>query len=123
VPLPRPHRVAGRDPIRRHQLSGHDGTLPETWGTMPSRFKRKSLEDTTLALECKLLLVLPLKDLGGERTGSTLILGQAVGVHIDRAFLKDGLFDITTAHTIARCGNRGDYTEVTRVFEMLRPAL
>jgi hypothetical protein len=26
------------------------------------------------------------------------------------------------AGTIARCGYRGDYTEVTSVFEMLRPA-
>jgi hypothetical protein len=36
------------------------------------------------------------------------------------AFLKDGLFDIVAAGTIARCGYRGDYAEVTRVFEMLR---
>jgi hypothetical protein len=37
--------------------------------------------------------------------------------------LKTGLFDITSARTIARCGYRGDYTEVANVFEMLRPAL
>ena len=39
----------------------------------------------------KLLLVLPMQDLEGRLTGSTLLLGQVVGVHIDRAFLKDGL--------------------------------
>jgi hypothetical protein len=46
-----------------------------------------------------------------------------VGVHIDPAFLKEGLFDIAAAGTIARCGYRGDYTKVTRLFEMLRPSL
>ena len=68
------------------------------------------------------LPVLPLKDLAGEPTGSALVLGQVVGVHIDPAFLKDGLFDITAARTIARCGYRGDYAAVKRVFEMLRPS-
>jgi flavin reductase (DIM6/NTAB) family NADH-FMN oxidoreductase RutF len=78
--------------------------------------------DAPAAPECKLLQVVPLTDLDGKLTGSTLILGQVVGVHIDKAFLKDGLFDMTLAHTIARCGYRGDYAEVTSVFEMLRPA-
>jgi hypothetical protein len=44
-----------------------------------------------------------------------------VGVHIDPAFLKGALFDITAAGTIARCVYRGDYAKVTSVFEMLRP--
>jgi flavin reductase (DIM6/NTAB) family NADH-FMN oxidoreductase RutF len=79
--------------------------------------------DAPAALECKLLLVLPLTDLDRRPTGHTLILGQVVGVHIDPAFLKDGRFDIAAAGTIARCGYRGDYVEVTRVFEMLRPTL
>ena len=29
---------------------------------------------------------------------------------------------IAAAGTIARCGYRGDYAEVTRVFELLRPS-
>ena len=70
-----------------------------------------------------ILLALAIKDLEGVPTPSTLILGQVVGVHIDPAFLKDGLFDITAAGTIARCGYRGDYAEVTSLFEMLRPVL
>ena len=89
----------------------------------PSRLvKPPRVADAPAALECKLLLVLPLKDLAGKPTPSTLILGQVVGVHIDTAFLKDGLFDIATVGTIARCGYRGDYTEVTSVFEMLCPS-
>ena len=89
----------------------------------PSRLVRPSrVADTPAALECRLLLVLPITDLDGKPTPNTLILGQVVGVHIDLAFLKDGLFDIVAAGTIARCGYRGDYAEVTRVFEMLRPS-
>jgi hypothetical protein len=67
------------------------------------------------------VLVLPLKDLDGRPTASTLVLGQGVGVHIAAAFLKGGLFDLVAAGTIARCGYRGDSTQVTALFEMLRP--
>src|SRR5712671_6935720 len=52
-------------------------------------------------------------------------IGLSKGASRDRLTfttdLKDGLFDIVAAGTIARCGYRGDYAEVTRVFEMLRP--
>jgi flavin reductase (DIM6/NTAB) family NADH-FMN oxidoreductase RutF len=85
----------------------------------PSRLVRPPwAADAPAALECKLLLVLPLSDLDGKATGNTLILGQVVGVHIDPEFLKGGLFDLAAAGTIARCGCRGDYADVTGVFEM-----
>jgi flavin reductase (DIM6/NTAB) family NADH-FMN oxidoreductase RutF len=90
----------------------------------PSRMvKPPRVADAPAALECKLLMILPLKDLDGQPTTNTLILGQVVGVHIDRAFLKDGRFDMTKARTIARCGYQGDHAEVTTLFEMLRPVL
>jgi len=90
----------------------------------PSRLiKPPRVADAPAALECRLLMTLPLKDLEGRPTPNTLILGQVVGVHIDQAFLKGGLFDMTLAGTIARCGYRGDYTEVTSLFELLRPTL
>ena len=88
----------------------------------PSRLVRPPrVSDAPAALECKVVLVLPLKDLDGRPTPSTLVLGQVVGVHIAAAFLREGLFDIAAAGTIARCGYRGDYTQVTSLFEMLRP--
>jgi len=73
------------------------------------------------ALECRLLHVLPLRALDGAATMSTMIIGQVVGVHLDVACLRDGHFDMTRAGTIARCGYRGDYTQVTELFEMMRP--
>jgi flavin reductase (DIM6/NTAB) family NADH-FMN oxidoreductase RutF len=96
----------------------HAGLTPA-----PCRIVRPPrVADAPAALECKLLLVISLKDLEGRPTASTLILGQVVGVHIDTGFLRDGLFDMTAAGTIARCGYRGDYAHVTQLFEMLRPA-
>jgi flavin reductase (DIM6/NTAB) family NADH-FMN oxidoreductase RutF len=90
----------------------------------PSRLvKPPRVADAPAALECKLLLVLPIKDLEGKPTRNTLLLGQVVGIHIDSAFLKDGLFDMVAAGTIARCGYLADYAEVTQLFEMMRPAL
>lgn len=90
----------------------------------PSRIvKPPRVADAPAALECKLLTTLPLSDLNGDPTGCTLIVGQVVGVHIDKAFLRDGLFDMTLARTIARCGYRGDYAEVFSLFEMLRPGI
>ena len=77
--------------------------------------------ESPAALECKLLRVIPIPSLDGGDTNNFLVLGQVVGVHLDPACLKDGLFDITAARTIARCGYRGDYAEVERLFEMTRP--
>ena len=79
--------------------------------------------ESPAALECKLLQVVHLADLEGRETTNYLVIGQVVGVHIDRAYLKDGLFDMTLARTIARCGYRGDYAEVDHLFEMLRPGV
>ena len=75
------------------------------------------------ALECRLLEIKPLVDLEGNTLARELVIGQLVRVHIDTAFLTDGLFDIAKARTIARCGYRGDYVEVTETFEMLRPVI
>ena len=74
------------------------------------------------AFECKLLQIVVLRDLAGVPTGAQLVLGQVVGVHIDPAYLRDGIFDTAAARVIARCGYRGDYAEVDSVGEMLRPS-
>ncbi len=50
-----------------------------------------------------------------------MVIGQVTGVHIDPAFLKDGRFDTAAARPLGRCGYRGDYVEVSELFELLRP--
>ncbi|MCR0984532.1 flavin reductase family protein [Roseomonas populi] len=73
------------------------------------------------ALECRVLQVVSPKDLDGNEIGTHIVLGQVVGVHINRAYLKDGLFDTKAARPIGRCGYRGDYAEIGEMFEMIRP--
>lgn len=75
------------------------------------------------SFECKLLEIKPLVDLDGNTLPRELVIGQVVRVHIDTRYLFNKLFDIAKAGTIARCGYRGDYAEVTETFEMLRPSI
>jgi flavin reductase (DIM6/NTAB) family NADH-FMN oxidoreductase RutF len=75
------------------------------------------------ALECRCVDIRELHGLDGAAANTWMIIGQIVGVHIDPAYLHNGRFDTAAAHTIARCGYRGDYAEVTSLFEMLRPRL
>ena len=77
--------------------------------------------ESPAALECKLIRVVPVIDLEGKETNNFLVFGQVVGVHLDPACLKEGLFDITLARTIARCGYQADYAQVEQLFHMARP--
>ncbi|MEO1679947.1 MAG: flavin reductase family protein [Pseudomonadota bacterium] len=67
------------------------------------------------SLECRLTQII---DLEGE--ANKLILGVVTGVHIREDCLRNGRFDITTFHPLARCGYR-DYASVSEVFELKRP--
>ncbi|HEV2072999.1 MAG TPA: flavin reductase family protein [Thermomicrobiales bacterium] len=75
------------------------------------------------SLECRLLQIVALHDLDGQPAAYQLVIGQVVGVHIDRAFLHDGLFDTGAAHPIMRAGYRDEYVEATpeTMFRMMRP--
>ena len=75
------------------------------------------------SLECRLLQIVRLHDLDGQPTVNSLVIGQVVGVHIRRIFLRDGIFDTGAAHPIMRAGYRDDYVEATQetMFKMIRP--
>lgn len=72
------------------------------------------------ALECKVTEIIQPKGLAGRPGGVHVVFGEVVGVHIDDAFLTDGLFDIVKAGTIARLGYM-DYAQVLETFAMRRP--
>jgi flavin reductase (DIM6/NTAB) family NADH-FMN oxidoreductase RutF len=74
------------------------------------------------ALECTCVSIQRLRGIGGVESSNYMVIGQIVGVHIDPAFLRDGIFDTAAARPLGRCGYRGDYAEVTSLFEMVRPA-
>ena len=87
----------------------------------PSRVvKPPRVAESPASLECRLISVQELADIEGNRLQRFLVLGQVVGVHIDTAYLKDGLFDTAAAHPIARCGYASDYAEVSSLFAMPR---
>lgn len=89
----------------------------------PSRLvKPPRVAAAPTAFECKSLGISEVKDLDGKGTDFYMVLGQVVGVHIDPAYLHDGIFDTAAARTVARCGYRGYYTEVSGMFEMIRPS-
>jgi flavin reductase (DIM6/NTAB) family NADH-FMN oxidoreductase RutF len=73
------------------------------------------------AIECKVVHRLEIHDVDGRPTDQHLTVGQVVGVHLDERYIVDGRVDTAGMRPIARCGYRGDYTVVERLFEMLRP--
>lgn len=58
----------------------------------------------------------PLVGLDAVESGTTLVIGEIVRVHIDTAYLVDGLFDAVAAQTIARCGYRNAYAGIDAIF-------
>ncbi len=80
--------------------------------------------ESPASLECRVVDIQRLRDLDGAALDYWLVIGQVVGVHIDRAFLtEDGLFDTFGAAPILRAGYRADYAEIgpDAKFEMVRP--
>jgi flavin reductase (DIM6/NTAB) family NADH-FMN oxidoreductase RutF len=79
--------------------------------------------ESPVAMECRLSQIIQLTSASGAPVNAWLVMGEVVGVHIDETLLVNGVFDIVAARTIARCGYRGDYTEVASLFEMIRPVV
>ena len=77
--------------------------------------------ESPAALECRLLQVVRLHALDGKPMNNWLALGQVVGVHIQNAYLKDGLFDTQAAQPVMRAGYVADYAQIGEKFQMIRP--
>jgi flavin reductase (DIM6/NTAB) family NADH-FMN oxidoreductase RutF len=79
--------------------------------------------ESPVAFECKLTQIIQLQGAGGEKAQAWLTLGEVVAVHIDKAMIRDGVYQTALARPIARAGRRGDYFEMTpeTMFEMTRP--
>ncbi len=80
--------------------------------------------ESPASLECRVVDIHRLRDVGGAPIDTWLVIGQVVGVHIDRAFLtEDGFFDTFAARPILRAGYRADYAEIgpDAKFRMVRP--
>ncbi len=77
--------------------------------------------ESPVSFECK--LIIQLQGANGEKAQAWLTLGEVVAVHIDKAMIKDGVYQTGLARPIVRAGRRGDYFEIKpeNMFEMIRP--
>ena len=76
-----------------------------------------------MSFECKLSQIVQLQGADGRKVQAWLVLGEVVAVHIDKALIKDGVYQTALARPIVRAGRKGDYFEIRpdAMFEMLRP--
>ena len=76
-----------------------------------------------VSFECRSTQIVQLEGADGVQVPTWLILGEVVAVHIDRALLKDGVYDTANAGHILRGGGAGDYFTVgpEQLFQMMRP--
>jgi flavin reductase (DIM6/NTAB) family NADH-FMN oxidoreductase RutF len=79
--------------------------------------------ESPVSFECRLTQLIQLRRADGEAVPTWLVLGEVVGVHIDRALLKDGVYDTAAALPILRGGGPADYFAIgpDQLFRMHRP--
>jgi flavin reductase (DIM6/NTAB) family NADH-FMN oxidoreductase RutF len=79
--------------------------------------------ESPVAFECKLSQIIQLQGADGQKAQAWLTLGEVVAIHIDKAFIKDGVYETALARPIVRAGRKGDYFEIRpdAMFEMKRP--
>jgi flavin reductase (DIM6/NTAB) family NADH-FMN oxidoreductase RutF len=88
----------------------------------PSKLVRAPrVKESPAHLECKVTEIFQLRDMDGAQTSRFLVMGQVIGVHIDDAFIENGVVQITRMKPIARCGYQ-DYSVLDAVFSIKRPA-
>ena len=80
--------------------------------------------ESPVSMECRLSQLIQLQGADGGKVQTWLVLGEVVGVHIDRALLKDGVYDTAAAQPILRGGGPADYFTIgpEQLFKMFRPA-
>ena len=79
--------------------------------------------ESPVSFECRVTQIIQLQGADGTLVPSWLTLGEVVGIHIDPALLKDGIYDTAAAQPILRAGGPGDYFSIgaDQLFRMRRP--
>ena len=79
--------------------------------------------ESPVTFECRSTQILQLQGVDGVPVDTWLVLGEVVAVHIDKALLKDGVYDTANAGHILRGGGPADYFTVgpEQLFKMYRP--
>jgi len=92
--------------------------------TLPSRLVApERVAASPVAFECRLTQLIRLQDRDGVALNQYLVIGEAIGIHIDRAMLEDGVYQTARARPVMRGGGPADYFDVTEanLFRMWRP--
>jgi flavin reductase (DIM6/NTAB) family NADH-FMN oxidoreductase RutF len=103
--------------VDEFQLSGLTPT--------PSRLvKPPRVAESPVSFECRVSQIVQLQAADGRQVKTWLVLGEVVGVHIDKAYLTDGVYETAAPRPILRAGGLDDYAEITpkAMFKMMRPA-
>jgi len=79
--------------------------------------------ESPVSFECRVTQIIQLQGADGTPVPSWLTLGEVVGIHIDPALLKDGIYDTAAAQPILRAGGPADYFSIgpEQLFRMRRP--
>lgn len=92
--------------------------------TAPSRLVApERVAASPVSFECRLTQLIRLTDREGVELDQWLVIGEAVGIHIDTAMLDEGVYQTGRARPILRGGGPADYFEITddALFRMRRP--
>ncbi len=93
--------------------------------TLPARLvKPPRVANSPASFECRHTQTIRLTTAEGRALDQWLVLGEAVGVHIDEDMLEGGVYQTARAHPVLRGGGMADYFEITEGarFAMQRPA-
>lgn len=88
------------------------------------RIAAPRVKESPVNFECRLTQLIRLTDANGRELDTWMVLGEVVGVHIDRSLIVDGVYDTAAGRPILRAGRMGDYFEIgpEHMFSMRRPS-
>ena len=81
------------------------------------------VQESPVSFECRVTQIIQLQGADGRKADTWLTLGEVVGIHIARKYLKDGVYDTAAAQPVMRSGGPADYFSVEEAqrFQMFRP--
>ncbi|WP_294392061.1 flavin reductase family protein [uncultured Sphingomonas sp.] len=115
------------------QMNASSATLPPEMdefahsglAALPSRLVGPDrVAASPVTFECRVTQIVRLETVAGRALDQWLVIGEAVGIHIDRAMIEDGVYRTARARPILRGGGPADYFEIREdaLFRMPRPA-
>ena len=98
-------------------------TLAGLDGLASTHVRPDRVAGSPVQFECRVSQIERLRAADGRDLDTWLVIGEAVGIHIDRATLTGGVYQTARARPILRGGGPTDYFETTqdRLFHMTRP--